>query len=137
MEKSILYQTRISLIWALLYFVTTTALAQTATITVDATQNKRLISPYIYGRNEGFDKPDQFYKDAGLRFARIGGGNNMSAYNWRQKLAVHPDWFNNVYGANWDVQAEKINNNFSCSVNVAIFTNFIFWIVISNNTKSF
>ena len=87
--------------------------AQNVTITVDATQNKRLVSPLIYGRNEGFDKPDQFYIDAGLRFARIGGGNNMSAYNWRQKLAVHPDWFNNVYGADWEVSAQKINNSFS------------------------
>src|SRR5688500_10505074 len=89
------------------------AFAQNVTISVNPTQNKRLISPHIYGRNEGFDRPDQFYKDAGLRFARIGGGNNMSAYNWRQKLAVHPDWFNNVYGADWDVSAQKINNNFS------------------------
>ena len=36
----------------------------------------------------------------------------MSAYNWRQKLTVHPDWFNNVYGADWDVYAQKINDNF-------------------------
>jgi hypothetical protein len=87
--------------------------AQNVTVTVNSTQNKRLISPLIYGRNESFDKPDQFYKDAGLRFVRIGGGNNMSAYNWRQKLAVHPDWFNNVYGADWDVLAQKVNSNFS------------------------
>ncbi len=89
------------------------AFAQNVTISVNATQNKRLISPYIYGKNEGFDKSDQFYKDAGLRFARMNGGNNASAYNWRAKLAVHPDWFNNVYGADWDVNAQKINNNFS------------------------
>ncbi|SKC63566.1 glycoside hydrolase family 44 protein [Ohtaekwangia koreensis] len=87
--------------------------AQNVTIAVNATQNKRPISQHIYGRNESLDKPDQFYKDAGLRFARIGGGNNMSAYNWRAKLAVHPDWFNNVYGADWDVYAKKINTNFS------------------------
>ena len=90
-----------------------TAFAQNVTISVNATQNKRLVSPNIYGRNESFDRPDQFYKDAGVRFVRIGGGNNMSAYNWRAKLTVHPDWFNNVYGADWDVQAQKINNNFS------------------------
>jgi hypothetical protein len=72
-----------------------------------------LISPLIYGRNESLDKPDQFYRDAGLRFMRIGGGNNMSAYNWRAKLAVHPDWFNNVYGSDWDTYAKKINTNFS------------------------
>lgn len=89
-----------------------TTWAQNVTITIDATQNKHLISPCIYGRNESFEKPDQFYKDAGLRFVRIGGGNNMSAYNWRQKLTVHPDWFNNVYGADWDVYAQKINDNF-------------------------
>ncbi|MDP4275391.1 MAG: glycoside hydrolase family 44 protein, partial [Bacteroidota bacterium] len=48
----------------------------------------------------------------GLRLARVGGGNNMSAYNWRLKLTVHPDWYNNVYGTDWDVYAQKINNNF-------------------------
>ena len=89
-----------------------TVFAQNVTISVNATLNKRLVSPNIYGRNESFDKPDQFYKDAGVRFVRIGGGNNMSAYNWRQKLTVHPDWFNNVYGADWDVQAQRINTSF-------------------------
>jgi hypothetical protein len=88
------------------------ATAQTVTITVNAAQDKKAISPYIYGRNESFDKPVQFYKDAGLRFARVGGGNNMSAYNWRLKLTVHPDWYNNVYGSDWDVPAQKINDNF-------------------------
>jgi hypothetical protein len=44
-----------------------TAFAQNVTVSVNATQNKRLISPYIYGRNQTFDKPAQFYKDAGLR----------------------------------------------------------------------
>lgn len=86
--------------------------AQDVTITVNANQDKKLISPNIYGRNEGFDKPVQFYKDAGVRFVRIGGGNNMSAYNWRLKMTVHPDWFNNVYGTNWDTYAQKINDNF-------------------------
>ena len=87
-------------------------LAQNVTITVNATQGKRVVSPNIYGRNESFDLTTQFYKDAGLRFVRIGGGNNMSAYNWRLKLTVHPDWFNNVYGTDWDVYAKKINDNF-------------------------
>jgi len=89
-----------------------TVIAQDVTIIVNANQNKRAVSPNIYGRNESFDKPVQFYKDAGLRFVRIGGGNNMSAYNWRKKLTVHPDWFNNVYGTDWDVYAKKINDNF-------------------------
>ena len=75
------------------------AFAQNVTISINATQGKRLISPYIYGKNEGFDqgKPLQFFKDAGLCFARLNRGNNASAYNWRNKLGVHPDWFNNVY----------------------------------------
>lgn len=89
-----------------------TVIAQSVTITVNATQDKRLISPYIYGRNEGFDHSTQFLKDAGLRFARVGGGNNMSAYNWRLKLDVHPDWYNNVYPADWDVSAKTVNDNF-------------------------
>ena len=89
-----------------------TAFAQNVTISVNATQNKRLISPSIYGKNEGFDKSVQFYKDAGLRFARMNGGNNASAYNWRAKIDVHPDWYNNVYPNDWDALAQKINTNF-------------------------
>lgn len=105
--------TRKYLLWILFFgCAINITYAQNITITVNATQNKRLISPYIYGKNEGFDHPVQFYKDAGLCFARIGGGNNMSAYNWRAKLAVHPDWYNNVYPSDWDVYAQKVNDNF-------------------------
>lgn len=96
----------------LLFFGIDTLIAQDVTITVNANQDKKVVSANIYGRNEGFEKPVQFYKDAGVRFVRIGGGNNMSAYNWRQKLSVHPDWFNNVYANDWDVYAQKINDNF-------------------------
>ncbi|HEY9259355.1 RICIN domain-containing protein [Chitinophaga sp.] len=71
-----------------------------------------MISPYIYGRNEGFDKPVQFYKDAGLRFARMNGGNNATGYNWRKKITVHPDWYNNVYGTDWDAYAQNIAANY-------------------------
>jgi len=92
---------------------TSTVIAQDVTITVNAAANKKAVSPCIYGRNESFDKSTQFTKDAGVRFARIGGGNNMSAYNWCLKLDVHPDWYNNVYGSDWDVYAQKINNTFS------------------------
>lgn len=93
-------------------FSTSTIMAQDVTVTVNATINKKAVSPNIYGRNEGFDHTTQFLKDAGLRFARIGGGNNMSAYNWRLKLTVHPDWFNNVYGTDWDAYAQKVNTYF-------------------------
>jgi len=91
-----------------------TGIAQSVTITVNATKNRRVISPYIYGKNEFFiDHSTQFYKDAGLRFARMNGGNNASAYNWRARLDVHPDWFNNVYSSDWDASAQNVNNNFS------------------------
>ena len=85
--------------------------AQSATITVDATKNKRLISPNIYGKNDFFDRSDQFYKDAGLNFARLNGGNNASSYNWQAKLTVHPDWYNNVYDTDWGVAAQRINTS--------------------------
>jgi hypothetical protein len=87
--------------------------AQNAVITVDASQGKKKISPLIYGKNESLDKTAQFYKDAGLRFARIGGGNNMSAYNWKKKMTVHPDWYNNVYDEDWDKYAQIVNNDFT------------------------
>jgi hypothetical protein len=96
----------------LFYYGINTVVAQDVTITVNANKDKKAVSPNIYGRNESFDKSNQFYKDAGLRFVRIGGGNNMSAYNWRKKITVHPDWFNNVYGTDWDTYAQKINDNF-------------------------
>jgi hypothetical protein len=82
--------------------------AQDVTITVDATVNKKIVSPYIYGRNESFDKPATFYKDAGLRFARMNAGNNATKYNWRKKITSHPDWYNNVYGNDWDATSKKV-----------------------------
>jgi len=115
MEKSILQLTRLYLTLVFVCCLSIIAVAQNITISVDATLNKRLISPYIYGRNEDFKASDnsQFYKDAGLRFARMNAGNNASAYNWRAKLTVHPDWYNNVYGSDWDALAQKINTDFS------------------------
>jgi hypothetical protein len=96
-------------IWVLLcYSGINTAFAQDVTITVNATQGKRAVSPYIYGRNNTFDQPAQFYKDAGLRFTRCNGGNNATKYNWRQKITSHPDWYNNVYGCDWDAQSQQI-----------------------------
>jgi hypothetical protein len=106
-------------------FIAHLSFSQTVTILVDST-GKRAISPCLYGRNEGFDQTTQFLKDAGLRFARVGGGNNMSAYNWRQKITVHPDWFNNVYGSGWngsgwDGYAQKINDTFPNMVGMFAF----------------
>lgn len=93
-------------------FASTLTFGQNVQITVNTAVNKKKVSPYIYGKNEFLDHPAQFYKDAGLRFARMNGGNNASAYNWQAKLAVHPDWYNNVYAADWDVLAQKVNTSF-------------------------
>ena len=85
--------------------------AQDVTITVEAAVNKKTISPYIYGKNESYDKPAAFYRDAGLRFVRMNGGNNATKYNWRKKISSHPDWYNNVYGNDWDASSKKVATN--------------------------
>jgi hypothetical protein len=85
--------------------------AQDVTITVDAAVNKKTVSPYIYGKNESFDKPAEFYKDAGLRFARMNAGNNATKYNWRRKITSHPDWYNNVYSSDWDAMSKEVATN--------------------------
>lgn len=104
---------KINLFWILLFcFMINITSAQNVTITVNATENKRFVSPYIYGRNEFFGGNVQFYKDAGLRFARMNGGNNATGYNWRAKLTVHPDWYNNVYGSDWEGLAKKMDANY-------------------------
>jgi hypothetical protein len=91
--------------------ILTSVHAQDVTITVDAAVNKKIVSPYIYGKNESFDKPDKFYKDAGLRFARMNAGNNATKYNWRKKITSHPDWYNNVYSNDWDATSKRISIN--------------------------
>lgn len=88
-----------------------TAYSQDVTITVNAMQDKRTISPNIYGCNNTFDKPVSFYEDAGLRFVRMNAGNNATKYNWRKKITSHPDWYNNVYGNDWDKTSEYIAAN--------------------------
>jgi hypothetical protein len=99
-------------LWTLLYcFAMNTVFAQDISVTINATQNKRAVSPYIYGRNESFDKPATFYRDAGLRFARMNGGNNATKYNWRKKITSHPDWYNNVYDNDWDKTSKQIAAN--------------------------
>ena len=86
--------------------------AQDVSITVNATVNKKAVSPYIYGRNNTFDQPAQFYIDAGLRFSRMNGGNNATKYNWRKKISSHPDWYNNVYSDNWDIPAKNVSTTY-------------------------
>lgn len=85
-------------------------------IKIDATADKKAISPYLYGRNNSLSTdPGQvlninwtMLKDAGITFFRESGGNNCTKYNWRKKLSSHPDWYNNVYGNDWDVAAKAL-----------------------------
>jgi hypothetical protein len=100
------------LILALLgWYNMNTQLAQDVTINISSDQGMKPVSPYIYGRNNTFDKPAQFYKDAGLRMSRMSGGNNATKYNWRKKISSHPDWYNNVYGNDWDKTSKDVTTD--------------------------
>ena len=89
-------------------FCISIARAQQVVITANTDQNKQVVSPYIYGCNNSFDKSAQFYKDAGLRISRVNQGNNATKYNWRKKISSHPGWYNNVYANDWDAKSLKI-----------------------------
>lgn len=99
-------------------------------VTVDASAGIKHISPYIYGRNidvlsdgveedaekaaEQLEKEKGFYTqvlESGIHMMRANCGNNATRYNWRKKLTVHPDWYNNVYKHDWDITAKKILDN--------------------------
>ena len=89
-------------------------------INIDANVDRKLISPYIYGKNNCLsDDPEEpleesqwkYYRDAGLKFVRENSGNNATKYNWRLKLSSHPDWYNNVYSHDWDYEAQSLADN--------------------------
>ena len=77
-------------------------------ITVDANAGIKKISPYLYGRNidkisdgdaEVTEEESAFINqmlEAGIHMLRANNGNNATRYNWRHKMTVHPDWYNNV-----------------------------------------
>lgn len=98
-----------------------TAFAQ-INIGIDAEAEVKVISPYLYGRNNSFSSTDPNWtlpqddllrlRDAGVRFFRESGGNNSTKYNWRKKLGSHPDWYNNVYFNNWDQTAQALQKYF-------------------------
>jgi hypothetical protein len=94
--------------------------AQNVQVTVNVFNNRKAVSPYIYGRNNSLsDDPGspvsannwQLYKDAGVNFFRENGGNNLTKHNWRLNLTSHPDWYNNVYASNWDYAAQSLHQN--------------------------
>jgi len=94
--------------------------AQNVNVSVNIFQNRKTVSPYIYGRNNSLsDDPGspvsatnwQLYKDAGVNFFRENGGNNLTKHNWRLNISSHPDWYNNVYASNWDYAAQSLHQN--------------------------
>ena len=109
-----------SLIIGCCIFLPSVVSAQAVNVTVDAIAGQHKISPYIYGRNNllssGSQQPLtaaewQFIRDAGVRIVRENGGNNATKYNWRRKISSHPDWYNNVYDANWDFEVSSMQEN--------------------------
>ncbi|MEK7476898.1 MAG: glycoside hydrolase family 44 protein [Candidatus Coatesbacteria bacterium] len=82
----------------------------TVTIFVDASQGRREISPWLYGRNGDLTRKEErtLSLEAGVRIVRSTGGNNMTKYNWRNDLSTHPDWFQNVYRQHWPERAKAI-----------------------------
>lgn len=94
--------------------------SQTITVSVNAAEGRKTVSPFLYGRNNNFSNVPgsptpaadiKRYKEAGLRFARENGGNNATKYNWKTKLSSHPDWYNNVYDHDWDFANTTIETN--------------------------
>ena len=89
-------------------------------ITVDANAGIKKISPYLYGRNidkisdgdaDVTEEESAFINqmlDAGIHMLRANNGNNATRYNWRHKMTVHPDWYNNVYSHDWAITAQKV-----------------------------
>ena len=89
-------------------------------ITVDANAGIKKISPYLYGRNidkisdgdaEVTEEESAFINqmlEAGIHMLRASNGNNATRYNWRHKMTVHPDWYNNVYSHDWAITAQKV-----------------------------
>lgn len=89
-------------------------------VTVDADAGIKKISPYLYGRNidkisdtsvESDTAETNFINkvlESGIHMMRANNGNNSTRYNWRRKMTVHPDWFNNVYDHDWDITAKKV-----------------------------
>jgi hypothetical protein len=111
--------TKIFKITLLLVLVFEISNAQPVQITVNASAEKRPVSPYIFGKNNvlpstylnnGTNTEVTKANEAGVRLVRQGGGNNSTKYNWRQKLSSHPDWYNNVYANNWDAAAKNLTD---------------------------
>ena len=84
-------------------------------VSIDAKQGNIAISPYMYAMNQLMQNNEYKAraKEAGIHMSRQNLGNNSTMYNWRKKLTVHPDWYNNVYAEDWDTTAQSMAKNFS------------------------
>jgi hypothetical protein len=97
------------------------------TISIDPTKEVKSISPAIYGRNNSI--PKEIFaqplsasellrlQESGVRFLREGGGNNATKYNWKKRLSSHPDWYNNVFGNDWDAAVKTMRDKLPSNVN--------------------
>lgn len=106
-------------------FLAAPVFAQTTVeVKVNAGEGKKLVSPYIYGKNgcvenssySGSLLPKEekeigLCREAGLRFARLNEGNNSTKYNWKARLGSHPDWYNNVYSHDWTEAVNRLNDH--------------------------
>ena len=100
--------------------ISATAASAAINVNVDTDEGVKKISPYLYGRNidkvsdtkteSDSDETDFISKvlESGIHMMRANNGNNATRYNWKQKLTVHPDWYNNVYNHDWDITAKKV-----------------------------
>jgi hypothetical protein len=93
--------------------------AQQVSVTIDADAGNKLISPYIYGKNNSTssnpDKPTSEerwtqIKESGVTILRENSGNECTKYNWERKLVSKPDWYNEVALQDWDYEAQTIQN---------------------------
>ena len=103
--------------------ISATAASAAINVNVNTDEGVKKISPYLYGRN--IDKVSDTKTDSdsaetdfiskvlesGIHMMRANNGNNATRYNWKQKLTVHPDWYNNVYNHDWDITAKKVLDN--------------------------
>ena len=100
--------------------ISATTASAAINVNVDTDKGVKKISPYLYGRNidkvsdtktESDSAETDFISkvlESGIHMMRANNGNNSTRYNWRRKMTVHPDWFNNVYAHDWDITAKKI-----------------------------
>ena len=100
--------------------ISATAASAAINVNVDTDKGVKKISPYLYGRNidkvsdtktESDSAETDFISrvlESGIHMMRANNGNNSTRYNWRRKMTVHPDWYNNVYNHDWDITAKKV-----------------------------